>query len=64
VGADVSDVCDPELVWCIRCPAGDCLQSKRGDIKLPVQGIVGHDSGAATIRAGLLFEPDRVYRRS
>jgi hypothetical protein len=38
-----------------RCPAGDCLQSTRGDIELPVQGIVGHDSGAATIRSGLLF---------
>ena len=40
--ADVSDISDPELI--------------RGvDIELSVQGIVGHDSRAATVGARLLF---------
>lgn len=42
MGANLGDVCHPELVGGIN-------------IKLPVQGIVGHDSRTATIRAGLLF---------
>lgn len=42
MGADVGDICDPELVWGIN-------------IELPIQGIVRHDSRAASIRAGLLF---------
>ena len=32
-----------------------CLQTMRGDIEFPVQSIVGHDSRAATVRAGLPF---------
>ena len=42
VGADVGDVGDPELIG-------------RIDIEFPVQSIVGHDSRAATVGAGLLF---------
>ena len=42
MGADAGDVCDPELIRGI-------------DIELSVQGVVGYDSRAATIRAGLLF---------
>lgn len=42
VGADVGDICDPELVRSV-------------DIELSVQGVVGHDRRAATIRAGLLL---------
>ena len=65
--ADVSDIarhCSrtngaqwlaPELIGGIRCPAVVCLQTTRGDIELSVQGIVGYDSRAATVRAGLLF---------
>jgi hypothetical protein len=53
--ADMLDVSDPELVQCIRCPLVVCLQATRGDIELSVQGIVGNDSRAATIRAQLLF---------
>ena len=40
--ADIRDVGDPELVGGI-------------DIELTVQGVVGHDSRATAIRAGLLF---------
>ena len=42
MGADEGDICNPELIRGI-------------DIELSVQGVVGHDSRAATIRAGLLF---------
>ena len=42
VGADVGNVGDPELV-------------RRIDIERPVQGIVRHDSGAATVRSGPFF---------
>jgi len=45
VRADVSDIGDPELVRGI-------------DIELPVQGIVGHDSGVTTIGTWLLFVTD------
>ena len=40
--ADICDVSDPELIRGIH-------------IELPVQRIVGHNGGAATVRAGLLF---------
>jgi hypothetical protein len=36
VGADVGDICDPELVRSV-------------DIELSVQGVVGHDRRAAAI---------------
>jgi hypothetical protein len=44
-----------ELIRGIRCLAGDCAQSTRGDIELPVQRSVGHNGRAATVRTGLLF---------
>jgi hypothetical protein len=37
VGADVGDICDPELVGGV-------------DIELPIQGVVRHDSRTAAIR--------------
>ena len=40
--ADVCDVRDPKLIWRIY-------------VKLPVQGVIGHDSRAATVRARPFF---------